>query len=260
MAWHDDSEHPFAGIAAKLKRADENIINLDSEIKLFIQSGKYPVLPYQDDEAWQEAMAYHREKPIPLKLGVLAGEIVHHFRSCLDHIIWHFSIPNLTPKMENVIEFPIFEIDPYAIPTNKDRIKSFERKIQGITNTNVLGLIKDMQPYAIGADMADHGLLIIHNMDRFDKHRELVIVDSSVNINFPPNMLDYLVKANLYTQGELPESEHLALSRAIQKDSKATPSVGFRNFGKWSTYPVIKGLAELGQAVDNAVTAFASEV
>jgi hypothetical protein len=259
MAWHDDPKHPFAGIAEKLKRADENIDNLNTEIERFIQGGLYPVIPHPNSETWNEALSYHRDKVIPLRFSVLAGEVVHHLRSCLDHIVWYFSIPNLTPKIETSIEFPIFEIDPYNPPDSK-KIALYERKIKGITNPNVLFLIDAMQPYNVRADVADHALLIVHNMDRFDKHRELVIVSSSVAVNFPPGMEDIQRKADLFSQGKLPKSEFLALSHALNENANASPGIAFRNFGQRSPYPVVLGLVKLWRAVNNAVAEFAGEV
>jgi hypothetical protein len=35
----------FAGIEEKLKRTDENILNLQAEVSLFFQKCKYPVMP-----------------------------------------------------------------------------------------------------------------------------------------------------------------------------------------------------------------------
>jgi hypothetical protein len=65
MSWHDAPKHPFAGIAEKLKRADQNVLNLQSEIEGFIQSGKYQVIPNPQGQERQEALAYHRIKVIP---------------------------------------------------------------------------------------------------------------------------------------------------------------------------------------------------
>jgi hypothetical protein len=87
MAWQDDPEHPFAGIAEKLKRADENIVNLNGEISKFFAESEYPVIPKPDDKRWKEALEYHRELKVPKRFSVLGGEIIHHFRSCLDHIV-----------------------------------------------------------------------------------------------------------------------------------------------------------------------------
>ena len=252
MAWHDDPEHPFAGIAEKLKRAEQNIINLDSEISLFIQSGRYPVIPDQNSEEWKEALAYHRSKTVPLRFSVLAGEIVHHLRSCLDHIIWHFAdaAGRATP-----IEFPVFKTEPMK----QSEIDRYEGKIKGIKKAGVLYLISEMQPYKARADAANHALLIIHNMDRFDKHRELAIVDSSVEVDFSTAPDELRRRALLFSQKKLPESEHLALGRAL-RDYKATPGVAFKEFGELNCYPMISGLRVLWNWVSEAVTGFSAEV
>src|ERR1700679_1551898 len=114
MEWHEDPKHPFAGIAEKLKRADQNIFSFHTEINLFLKSGNYPIIPHPNDERWQEAVDYHRNKSIPVRFAVLAGEIVHHLRSSLDHIVWHFSSDEARLKGQNVIEFPVFESKPLS--------------------------------------------------------------------------------------------------------------------------------------------------
>lgn len=256
MSWHDDSKHPFAGIAEKLKRADQNILNLQSEIEGFIQSGKYPVIPNPQGQERQEALAYHRNKVIPLRFSVLAGEAVHHLRSSLDHIVWHFSSATYKASHEGAIEFPVFKDEPLS----KDEIGKYKRKIEGITNAKVLFWINELQPYKARANAADNSLLIIHNMDRFDKHRELVIVDSSAEISFPLAMEELWRKAELYSQEKLPESEHLAFSQALKDYGKVIPGVAFREFGKRKTYPVIKGLVELWDDVNHLAALFATQV
>lgn len=90
-----DPEHPFHGIACKLKRVDENIINLNDEIDRFFKECKYPIIPHPNNEQWQNAVNYHRELRIPLRFSVLAGEVIHHLRACLDHVVWHFSTKQL---------------------------------------------------------------------------------------------------------------------------------------------------------------------
>jgi hypothetical protein len=254
MAWYDEPDHAFAGIAEKLKRADQNIVNLDSEIRVFLQSGQYPVLPKPNTQGWEEALAYHRDKPIPLRFSVLAGEIVHHLRSCLDHLVWHFSADTARAKPGS-IEFPIFEVEP----SEKKEIARYAGKIKGITNTNVLRLIENMQPYKAGANIANHPLLIVHNMDRFDKHRELVIVDSGVSLTIPPHMVELQRMAELYTQGELPSFQEIELAHAFH-DYMTTPGISFREFGKHRPYAIIRGLVQLRQAVGNAVSQFAAEI
>jgi hypothetical protein len=256
MVWHEDPNHPFAGIAEKLKRADQNIGNLHAEIGVFFKRGKYPVLPHPDDKRWQEAVDYHRSKPIPVRFGVLAGEIIHHLRSSLDHIVWHFSSDEARLKAQNVIEFPLFE----SKPLSKEDIQRYNRKIQGITNTQTLTWIEEMQPYNAGTDVADDPLLIVHNMNRFDKHRELIIVDSSALIHFPASMGEITQEVALYTQGKLPVSGHAAATQAVKDHGIVTPQVAFRQFGKRQAQPVIAGLLELFNEVSTLVGVFATQV
>jgi hypothetical protein len=101
-AWTTDPNHPFVGIAEKLKRVDQNIVNLNTEITAFIDQGEYPTMPHPDDQCWPKAVDYHRNKSIPLRFSVLSGEIIH-LRSALDHIVWYFSSEEarLTPTTSN---------------------------------------------------------------------------------------------------------------------------------------------------------------
>ncbi len=255
MAWHDDPQHVFAGIAEKLKRADQNIGNLKSEIDVFVQSGQYPTISHPNEQIRQEALSYHRKKTIPLRFSVLTGEVIHHLRSCLDHIAWHFSDAETRAKTPNAIEFPIFEFEPLE----KDDIKRFKRKIHGITNAKVLHWIDGLQPYKAGTDAVDSSLLIIHDMDRFDKHRELMIVDCSAEITFPPSMEELWRKAELYSQGKLPDTEHFAFSRALKDYGNVAPGVAFRKFGRREPYPLVNGLVELWRDTSNLAALFATQ-
>src|SRR5438445_13331496 len=98
--------HPLEGIREKLKRADQNIRNLESEISPFIArfpTFEYPVMTPGTDpiftdeqrEAWKkfglEFREREREEIIPPRFAVLAGEIIHHLRSCFDHLAWQLS-------------------------------------------------------------------------------------------------------------------------------------------------------------------------
>src|SRR6266481_2405373 len=121
----------FEGIDEKLKRADENIQNLKVEVSWFFKKCKYPKIPKLDDEKLAEALNYHHALKIPPRFSVLAGEIVHHLRSCLDHVVWELSddayrnSPNF-----RFIEFPLLE----KRPSLKDKFTRYERKIKGVQN------------------------------------------------------------------------------------------------------------------------------
>jgi hypothetical protein len=56
-----------------------------------------------------EALEYHRNRPVPLRFSVLAGEVIHQLRSILDRIVWQFSDRRYWEFNGKWIEFPILE-------------------------------------------------------------------------------------------------------------------------------------------------------
>jgi|SRR5580693_5135859 hypothetical protein len=257
MHWTKDDKHPFAGIAKKLERADQNIFNLHNEILKFFSDSKYPVIPHPDAEGWQEAVDYHRALGIPKRFSVLSGEIVHHLRSCLDHLVWYFSSPQSRIDNENSIEFPV-----YREPLTKDQRSRYNRKIEGIANSNVIALIDGLQPYHRGNDAINDPICIIHDMDRFDKHRELTIVTACANATFPAGTSTETIRNVMkYRKGETLSTEDFAMAqRAVKNDAKVTPQVAFAQFGNRKDQFVVPALTQLLNAMDSAVDLFAIEV
>jgi hypothetical protein len=247
--------HPFEGLVEKLKRANEHILQLKSEIDTFFRDGKYQIIPKDDDKLFREAMEYHSNRRIPLRFGVIAGEVAHQFRSCLDHVVWHFSddISRGNPKVANGLEFPILEVEP----RNSNERARYNRKIEGISKAGVITLICNQQPYRLGADAPNHPLLIIHNMDRFDKHRELATFVSCGNMRIP---VESLLKVARHQKEKLSEAEINALGAELKQNCEITPQVTFREFGKGDRQAVVPGLQELGTYVRDLITLFAEQL
>jgi hypothetical protein len=257
MAWKDDENHPFAGIAKKLERADEGIFNLHNEITTFFKECQYPSVPKPNTQGWQEAIDYHKTLKVPKRFSVLSGEIVHHFRSCLDHVVWYFSSPAYRLKREGAIEFPVFRDEPLS----RDDLARFQRKIEGVTNTRVLDIIKSLQPYKRGNDAINDPLCIIHDMDRFDKHRELNIVGVCASVTFPAGtrVSDILAVIN-YRDGKLSGPQAAAAQRTLKVDADVSPQVAFVHFGNRKDTFVVPALMELLYAMDDVIELFAAEI
>jgi len=256
MHWTEDNSHPFAGIAEKLKRADENIINLNSEILQFFRLSKYPILPDTNHKAWQEAVDYHRNLIIPKRFSVLVGEIIHHLRSSLDHIVWIFSNDTARTLHESVLGFPVISDVP-----DKKKLRGFERQIQGVDKPSVRKLITDLQPYWLGSDASDDPVCIIHDMDRFDKHRELVIVGSCANLTFPASSAGIIQKIMAYRQGKpLPIEDVFAVQRAVKHQAKVFPQVAFAKFGKREGQFVVPCVQQLFYTLVGVVDRFTEEL
>ena len=243
----------FEGIKEKLKRSRENVLNLEAEVDRFFKESKYPVLPQDDKKLLLEAAQYHMQRDIPLRFSVLAGEIAHHLRSCLDHIIWQFSDDTYRRKHFKRIEFPILE----TRPIDKDSINRHEGKIKGITNPGVLDLIEKLQPYN-SPNPIESPLLVIHNMDVIDKHRELVLCMSSGAINIPHEVIARFIANHPmgYKKG-IPDAAFEAdLRREIENHAQIVATISFPNFRGREFEAIVVAMMELNNDIVRIVESF----
>jgi hypothetical protein len=238
--------YTFTGIYEKIERAHENILNLQSAIALFVESKEYPMRSYEELQAMRQMVERFEDTPIPPKLSVLAGEIIHHFRSCFDHLAWQFSRDSYRRKFPNRIEFPVCLKCPID-----DELSRYKRKIGGIDDIVVIDLIEGLQPYH-STDPLDDPLWIIHDMDRVDKHRELTVVAVGFHIRTPPHLS---ALADRYTRDEdIPIPPSVAAQFA--KDLKMSPGIAFGKFGKREHQPMIPSLLYLENFVRQIIELF----
>jgi hypothetical protein len=93
--------HPLDGCWAKIKRANENIDNLRTEIINFTGSNDYRVVRDVNKETRKYTFrAFGPDNAIPLRFSVLAGEIIHHLRSSLDHLTWALVLVTKRPLLK----------------------------------------------------------------------------------------------------------------------------------------------------------------
>jgi len=230
------SESPFAGIDEKLERSRTHIENLKVEVDRFFQKSDYPVLPQKDVQLLLKAVKHLEQQKVPLRFSVLAGEIIHHLRSCLDHIAWTFSSEEYrTGENRKFIEFPILQ----ARPRMEHRFTQYERKIKGITHPDVLATIERLQPYNSPKPL-ETPLFILNDMDITDKHRELVLCIAGGGIAIPPDVFQRSIMR--YMQGIITEAEGQA---ELQPYAQFVPSIAFRNSGNREPEAILPVLIEL---------------
>lgn len=260
MDWREDENHPFFGIGQRLKRANENIDNLESEISRFFKECKYPRIPDPKDEMWQDAIDYHLALSIPRRFSILTGEIIHHWRSCLDHIVWIFSSAEYRAQHETLIQFPIFRK-----PLDTKHLKRFEGQIGGIPNPGpVRDRICEMQPYNFTPNALDSPLWIIHDMDIVDKHQELVIVHAAAEgMVIIPTIAMVGVARIAVTYGKkkpISVTERNRLRRAFKDYGAFTPQIAFAEIGNRKDQLLIPSLEQLRSALERTVAEFVAFV
>ncbi len=161
---------PPRGCRAKIERAKQQIHDLNIEITALLTSGIYSVV----GECQAERNRYVFKligPPVPLRISVIAGEIIHHFRSCFDHVIWALARINGLPDTE-VVNFPVCDSpDKFKKAVGNGIIKGVSRDFRP--------LIEALQPYRI-PDPRNSILQIIHDLDIADKHRLLTVVSHTL--------------------------------------------------------------------------------
>jgi hypothetical protein len=157
---------PFAGIILKLQRACDQLQSLDREIDLFLKGDTYEPAIKIDFKGRNQFGHFVTEfsirmvvnKPCDPMWGIIIGEIVHNFRSALDHSIY------IIASGKGRTQFPIFNCPSkykrYGLPM-----------LEGLSD-EVTGFIKRFQPFDTGEN-SNSPLWHLAKLSNFDKHRTL---------------------------------------------------------------------------------------
>lgn len=161
--------HPLDGARAKIQRAEEHIKNLDREIFSFTSQKPppYKVIRQHQNDGRKYAFIVSGEPIVPLRFGVMAGEVVHQLRSSLDHMVYALVIRNGgTPT--NQTQFPICStLEKFKEACARGRIRGVSGSAERIITAE--------QPY--NSPTPDDTLLAaLDECDILDKHRLLVVV------------------------------------------------------------------------------------
>jgi len=164
------------GCRAKIERADECVKNLNVEINAFLSSDPppYAVFKKLQDNARQYVFLAKSHKAVPDRFAVLAGEIVHHLASSLDHLF-----AALVTKNGNMVEkrhyFPIYT------STKKFR-KACDRGAISDVSATAQKLISSVQPCKTPAPR-DTILAAVKEINNIDKHRLLIVIVVAGNLS-----------------------------------------------------------------------------
>ncbi len=164
----------FPSARAKIDRAEKQAQNLQADLAAFLQDRIYEIRESFDPQTGIKTATYHIIRPIPAEWPIVMGEIVHNFRSALDHAITDLTVAETGQEL-NGTEFPIFEHEA-------DYDKKGRYRIRGI-NAQAQDVIRRLQPFEFKknnpADTVSV-LALLHPLNILDKHR------SSLNLRYAP--------------------------------------------------------------------------
>ncbi len=179
---------------------------------------------------------------------MLVGEICQHLRSSLDYIAWALSSETYRRSDDTAIAFPIC----LTKPSTKDEIRSYERKVKGITSPAALKLIAQLQPYDAVNPSSDP-LALVHEVNRIDKHRALLLVTA-------PFQTQITLPTTIFTQRAIGfyEAEHDFTAPGTNEQMKVEFSqyVAIAEIAEWKNQAIIPLLSQLSDAIRKNIALF----
>jgi hypothetical protein len=168
--------HPLDGIWAYIDRAKESIDYLNTWIVEILRENPQPYRVSGEFEGNRReyVVKVFGELNVPLRVAVIAGEIIHHLRSSLDHLICALAInEGVAPEDTGRLQFPIC--------STPEKFEEAVKKgqINGIS-TNAYDFIKAIQPYNTNNGFEASKLYWLHHWDNADKHRLLIVFGAAV--------------------------------------------------------------------------------
>jgi len=261
--------HPLDSARERLKRADENIQQLNGRITDFLApvpaitldvdvAAGQPIITDENRKAYDKLVDFIKGHKVEPRFSVLAGEIIHHLRSAFDHLTWQLSSPDVQAKSGTQIEFPVFRERPQSCSVAKRKICRYCRKVEGVASPSALTRIQRLQPYH-RADPSRHPLWLIHDLDRIDKHRELVLAvyimrldvaataqANGIGIQMPWELRPRIIGA-------------ISPPRNVEMKVKMSAQVTLGEFRGREDKPIIPTLQDLLDFTVNSIEGFAGE-
>lgn len=184
--------HPLEGAYAKVARARENLKELDRKSVAFVAAHPYSIAPETDSETGQLVgvlRPHGQEEPVPVELGVIAGEVGHNLRSALNYLTLRLAEPPVGTGAGDSTQFPIFFDQPgrtYKKPV-RERFREGENKyLYGVRSPH-RALLEKAQPY--NGRHLQH-LAFLAMLNNGDKHR-VVTTAGILGHVAPPDLGDY---------------------------------------------------------------------
>lgn len=266
--------HPLDGCRAKILRAEESIRSLDEELTVFLSRDvpEIKVVGQHQRDGLEYAFIAFGDSEVPLRFSVLAGEIVHHMRSSLDHLVYALIVRNGgTPSRNN--QFPI------CATANKFEDARNSGLISGVSQS-AIKLIEAVQPYT-SPTPDDTVLSVVNQYDILDKHKLLVVVTAAVALGDTITIgVDAKIAATPSRQGKVPnivgfgdpvlrkltkggvEVFTIRLSESAPElvaNANVVPQIAFDECGRVKLAPVIQTLAGLLAGTRHTIESFAGE-
>lgn len=175
---------PFR-VLAKHRQARVHLETFTQAVRTFLSETPVRTEGKLTDDHLEYVVRVYDIKPVPEEISLLAGDVVHNCRACLDHLAWEIS---RNPSIKT--SFPIHTSQGDRDPAIAGGISDAHQRV-----------LNSAQPYVVYPEEPRNALLaILKNLDNTDKHRLLLTSVSAMHANSHGQPYRY--------RGDTPESEY----------------------------------------------------
>lgn len=164
----------LANAYAKLDRTTAQIRDLRGLIGACLRYSSHKTVCRFDADRDEQVWSFQLNPPIPSDIAVIVVEILHNLRVPLDYLACALARHNT--GSDKGVYFPFGQNEAGFVGQAEQKCKK--------VSTEALAMIRALKPYKGGNDL----LWSIHEMNRADKHREIV----PINLRTGSNSLTYL--------------------------------------------------------------------
>lgn len=199
-------------------------------------------------------------KAVPDEIAAIVGDALFDYRAALDHLAW-LLVPDVEKAKGRVADIVSFPLSSFR----EKFPDQFRRTMPGVDDVT-RSIVARHQPFQNGAQSLEHPLAILHDWNRFDKHRVLpVMLVNATNVivtvpedfkNFevidtqrardPQYLLPGMDLVHIYGHRRKPGMDHSVLIRV-----QAEVTIGHE-----SGRPIEGVLDRIDTAVDNVLSEF----
>lgn len=193
-----------------------------------------------------------------LELPIVAGEVCHQLRSCLDHLVWQLVVARTGALPKGKSGFPIYlEAERYS--------QGGQLMIAGISD-EAAERIKIAQPFN-APEVRDSTLLwALHELNNTDKHRIIPItVLKSAVVSGSLTTMEGVIDITDRLLAKTPLSDGLVVYRHPYSEANMMfnfpvgVAIAFPELGGLRMYPAVALLQEMTDYVDRLVNSFSGE-
>lgn len=162
---------PFESAKLKVYRAKEHIYQLNSLLESWSKLDTYKVSVNEDAKTGFNTLSLEVTETIPGDTALVIGDVIHNFRSALDHVI--YEVVTSAGGDGSRVQFP-FQEDRKQLITGSSRYREIER-----ISPKAAALIADtIKPYKTG----NYTLWALNKINNIDKHRLLIPSVQAISI------------------------------------------------------------------------------